>query len=123
MTDERQTHNLSQRLGDLFSVRGKVALVTGGSSGIGTMIAHGYLEAGARVYICSRKADACDAAAAELGRWGPCFSIPADVATSEGREKLVAELGRREKALHVLVNNAGAAWGAPLGGIPGGRLS
>jgi NAD(P)-dependent dehydrogenase (short-subunit alcohol dehydrogenase family) len=104
--------------GDLFSIRGKVALVTGGSSGIGTMIARGYVEAGARVYICSRKADQCQAVADELGRQGACSAIAADVATSEGRAALVDELGRREKALDVLVNNAGTAWGAPLGQYP-----
>jgi NAD(P)-dependent dehydrogenase (short-subunit alcohol dehydrogenase family) len=105
-------------VGDLFSIRGKVALVTGGSSGIGLMIAQGYVEAGARVYISSRKKDVCDAVAAELTKRGTCFSIAADVATSEGRQSLVEELGWREKALHVLVNNAGTAWGAPLGEYP-----
>jgi NAD(P)-dependent dehydrogenase (short-subunit alcohol dehydrogenase family) len=113
-------HDGSNDFRDLFSVRDKVVLVTGGSSGIGTMMARGYLESGARVYICSRNAEACNAAAAELGQWGHCVSIPADVATTEGREALVAELGRREKALHVLVNNAGTAWGAPLGQYPEG---
>lgn len=100
------------------SLSGKTALVTGGSSGIGLMIAQGYIEAGARVYISSRKKDVCDAVAAELAKQGQCFSIPADVATSEGRRVLVEELGRREKALHVLVNNAGANWGARLGEYP-----
>lgn len=100
------------------SLAGKVALVTGGSSGIGLMIAQGYVEAGARVYISSRKRDVCDAVAAELGTRGACFSIPADVATSTGRAALVAELGKREPALHVLVNNAGTNWGAKLGEYP-----
>jgi NAD(P)-dependent dehydrogenase (short-subunit alcohol dehydrogenase family) len=108
----------SMQIGDLFSVRGKVALVTGGSSGIGLMIAQGYVEAGARVYISSRKADVCDAVAAELSKWGTCIAIPADVATTEGRQGLVEAIGRHEKALHILVNNAGAAWGAPLGEYP-----
>ncbi len=103
---------------DLFSIRGKVALVTGGSSGIGLMIAQGYVEAGARVYISSRKKDVCDAVAAELSKRGACIAIPADLATSEGRQLLVGEMGRREKALDILVNNAGAAWGAPLGEYP-----
>ncbi|HEX3771985.1 MAG TPA: SDR family oxidoreductase [Polyangiaceae bacterium] len=120
MNEPRTSSGPSRSLGDLFSVRGKVALVTGGSSGIGTMIARGYLEAGARVYISSRKADACNAAVAELGPLGECIAIPADVATTEGREALVAELQRREKALHILVNNAGTAWGAPLGEYPEG---
>jgi NAD(P)-dependent dehydrogenase (short-subunit alcohol dehydrogenase family) len=112
-------------VGDLFSVRGKVALVTGGSSGIGLMIAQGYVEAGARVYISSRKKDVCDAVAAELsklgsgsGSGGSCVSIPADVATTEGRQLLVDAIGQREKGLDILVNNAGAAWGAPLGEYP-----
>ena len=105
-------------VGELFSVRGKVALVTGGSSGIGLMIAQAYVEAGARVYISSRKKDVCDAVAADLAKRGECVSVPADVATAAGRKGLVAELGAREKALHVLVNNAGAAWGAPLEEYP-----
>jgi NAD(P)-dependent dehydrogenase (short-subunit alcohol dehydrogenase family) len=103
---------------DLFSVRGKVALVTGGSSGIGLMIAQGYVEAGARVYISSRKKDVCDAVAAELSKHGDCIAIPADVATTEGRQHLVDAIGKREKGLDILVNNAGAAWGAPLGEYP-----
>jgi NAD(P)-dependent dehydrogenase (short-subunit alcohol dehydrogenase family) len=105
-------------LSDLFSVAGKVAVVTGGSSGIGLMIAQAYVEAGVRVYVSSRKKDVCDAVAAELGKRGECIAISADIATTEGRETLVAELKRREKALHVLVNNAGATWGAPLGDYP-----
>lgn len=108
----------SLQVPDLFSVRGKVALVTGGSSGIGLMIAQGYVEAGARVYISSRKKDVCDAVAAELSKRGTCVAIPADVAASEGRQHLVDEIGKKEKSLHVLVNNAGAAWGAPLGEYP-----
>src|SRR5579862_6479375 len=78
----------------LFSVKGKVALVTGGSSGIGLMIAQGYVESGARVYISSRKKDVCDAVAVELSKRGTCLSIPADLATTEGRQHLVDELGR-----------------------------
>jgi NAD(P)-dependent dehydrogenase (short-subunit alcohol dehydrogenase family) len=102
----------------LFSIRGKVALITGGSSGIGLMIAQGYVEAGARVYICSRKKDVCDGVAAELRALGDCTAIAADIATSEGRRELVDEITRREKAVDILVNNAGAAWGAPLGEYP-----
>jgi NAD(P)-dependent dehydrogenase (short-subunit alcohol dehydrogenase family) len=108
----------SLHVGDLFSVRGKVALVTGGSSGIGLMIAQGYVEAGARVYISSRKKDVCDGVAASLSKLGTCVSIPADVATTEGRTLLVDAIGAREKGLDILVNNAGAAWGAPLGEYP-----
>jgi NAD(P)-dependent dehydrogenase (short-subunit alcohol dehydrogenase family) len=105
-------------VGDLFTIHGKSALVTGGSSGIGLMIAQAYVEAGVRVYISSRKKDVCDAAAAELSKLGTCMSIPSDVATTEGRQFLVAELSRREQSLDILVNNAGAAWGAPLGEYP-----
>ena len=103
---------------DLFSIDGKVALVTGGSRGIGLMIAQGYVEAGARVYISSRKAEVCDAAAAELSRRGTCVSLPADVSTEAGARRLADALAAREPALHVLVNNAGANWGAPLAEYP-----
>jgi NAD(P)-dependent dehydrogenase (short-subunit alcohol dehydrogenase family) len=103
---------------DLFSIRGKVALVTGGSRGIGLMIARGFVEAGAKVYISSRKKEACDRAAEELSAIGACISVPADVSTTEGRKSLVGELSARESALHILVNNAGAAWGAALAEYP-----
>ena len=102
----------------LFSLSGKVALVTGGSRGIGRMIAEGYLQAGAKVYISSRKKEACDGTAEELSSVGTCVSLPADVSTSEGRAALVKELGTREQSLHILVNNAGANWGAPYGEFP-----
>ncbi|MCM5571752.1 SDR family oxidoreductase [Burkholderiaceae bacterium FT117] len=104
---------------ELFSLAGRVALVTGGSRGIGKMIATGFLAAGAkRVYISSRKAEACDATAAELSKLGECVSIPADVSTVEGAKALAAEIAKREPALDVLVNNAGAAWGAPFDEFP-----
>jgi NAD(P)-dependent dehydrogenase (short-subunit alcohol dehydrogenase family) len=103
---------------DLFSVAGKVVLVTGGSRGIGLMIARGFVEGGARVYISARKADACDAAAAELSKFGTCISLPADVAESSEVERLAQAIAAREPALHVLVNNAGANWGAPLAEYP-----
>ena len=102
----------------LFSLAGKVALVTGGSRGIGHMIAHGYLKAGAKVYISSRKKEVCDHAAAELSGAGPCVSLPADIATTEGRTSLVKALRERETQLHILVNNAGANWGAPYDKFP-----
>jgi len=103
---------------DLFSIRGKVAVVTGGSRGIGLMIARGFAEAGARVYVSARKAEACDAAAAELSKEGDCISIPADVGTADGAAYLASKIAEREKAVHVLVNNAGATWGAPLEEFP-----
>jgi NAD(P)-dependent dehydrogenase (short-subunit alcohol dehydrogenase family) len=103
---------------DLFTIRDKVALVTGGSRGIGFMIARGYVEAGARVYVSARKVEACDRAAAELARAGTCVSLPADVSTDAGCRGLAAALAAREPALHVLVNNAGANWGAPLAEYP-----
>ncbi len=102
----------------LFSVRGRRVLVTGGSRGIGYMIAQGFLSAGATVYITARKKLACEAAAKRLSEHGTCVAIPADVATAEGAEALVAAIGERESALHVLVNNAGATWGAPLEQYP-----
>lgn len=103
---------------DLFSVAGKVALITGGSRGIGAMIARGLLEHGARVYVSSRKAEACEATAAELSRYGTCVALPADCSTQAGCEALARALGEREERLHVLVNNAGANWGAPLAEYP-----
>jgi NAD(P)-dependent dehydrogenase (short-subunit alcohol dehydrogenase family) len=103
---------------DLFSIAGKVALVTGGSSGIGRMIAQGYLEAGARLYIASRKLEPLQSAAAELGAFGPCTAIAADLSSADGAHALAQELARREPQLHVLVNNAGANWAAPLEEYP-----
>ncbi len=99
---------------DLFSLEDKIALVTGGSRGIGFMIASGFVENGAKVYISARKAEPCAAAAAALSKVGTCISIPADVATNEGRKLLFDELSERESKLDVLVNNAGASWGAPF---------
>jgi NAD(P)-dependent dehydrogenase (short-subunit alcohol dehydrogenase family) len=102
----------------LFSIAGKTALITGGSRGIGYMIAEGFVRSGAKVYISARKKEACEKAAASLGAFGTCIAIPADVATAEGRAKLIAELQSREAKLDILVNNAGAAWGAPIAEFP-----
>ena len=99
---------------DLFSIKGKVAIVTGGSRGIGRMIARGFVEAGARVYISARKVQACEETAAELSAIGECIAVPADLGTLEGVEHLVKVVSEREPAVHVLVNNAGATWGAPV---------
>ena len=103
---------------ELFSLKGRSALITGGSRGIGRMIAEGFLRAGARVYISARKADACDATAAELSAIGPCVSLPADVSTQGGVQQLVASYQQHEQSLDILVNNAGAAWGAPYEEFP-----
>jgi NAD(P)-dependent dehydrogenase (short-subunit alcohol dehydrogenase family) len=105
-------------MNDLFTLQGRTALVTGGSRGIGRMIAAGFLAAGARVYISARKADACDRAATELSAIGPCVSLPADVSTTEGIQSLVAAYAKHESQLDILVNNAGAAWGAPYDEFP-----
>jgi NAD(P)-dependent dehydrogenase (short-subunit alcohol dehydrogenase family) len=104
--------------GELFSVNGKVAVVTGGSRGIGAMIASGLVRAGCRVYITARKADACDAKAAELSAFGECFSLPLNLADPAAAEDLVRQISERERRLHILVNNAGATWGAPLAEYP-----
>jgi NAD(P)-dependent dehydrogenase (short-subunit alcohol dehydrogenase family) len=103
---------------DLFSLEGRVALVTGGSRGIGRMIAEGFLMQGAKVYISSRKADKCDAAAKALSAGGDCISLPQDVSTTEGCEALASRLTALEPKLDILVNNAGAAWGAPFEDFP-----
>ena len=105
-------------MSDLFSLQGRTALVTGGSRGIGRMIAAGFLKAGAKVYISSRKAAACDATAAELSALGHCIALPADVSTVEGAQALAAAYLAREPALDILVNNAGAAWAAPFDEFP-----
>jgi 2-deoxy-D-gluconate 3-dehydrogenase len=104
---------------DLFSLAGRVALVTGGSRGIGRMIAEGFLMQGATVYISSRKADKCDEAAHELAKGGrTCISLPQDVSTVEGCRALAARLATHEPKLDILVNNAGAAWGASFDEFP-----
>lgn len=108
------TFNISE----LFSVAGKVAIVTGGSRGIGKMIAEGYVANGVRTYITARKAEACEATAKELSTQGECIAIPADLSTKEGRDSFVNEIKQREQKIDILVNNAGAAWGAPFEEYP-----
>ena len=105
-------------MSELFSIKGKIAVVTGGSRGIGMMIARGFVEAGARVYISARKADQVQEAVAELAKIGDCTGIPADLGTEAGCRYLADEIGKREDRLHILVNNAGANWGAPMEQYP-----
>jgi len=103
---------------NLFDLSGKTAVVTGGTRGIGLMMARGLLQAGASVTICSRKADACEAAAAELSGDGPVTAFAADLSTEAGCLQLAEQVGRAQSRLHILVNNAGATWGAPLEEFP-----
>lgn len=102
----------------LFSVAGKTALITGGTRGIGYMIAEGYLRSGARVYISSRKADACEQAAEQLAEFGEVHALPADVSDEGACRELVDAVAAREERLHILVNNAGATWGAAFDEFP-----
>ncbi len=107
---------MNLRIADLFNLDGKVAVVTGGSRGIGYMIANGLVANGVKVFITSRKAEACDAAALELGEL--CTSVPADLTTANGIETLRGAVAAEHDALHILVNNAGATWGAPIDEFP-----
>jgi NAD(P)-dependent dehydrogenase (short-subunit alcohol dehydrogenase family) len=104
----------------LFDVSGKTALVTGGSRGIGMMVARGLVEAGAKVIVSSRKEADVQAAATELGSLGECIAIPADVSTPEGAGALAQAASAHFPSLDILVNNAGAVWGAPLEEFPPG---
>ena len=106
---------------NLFSLEGRIALVTGGSRGIGKMIAGGFLAQGAaKVYITARKAAACEATAKELTSEydGECIALPIDISTMAGIDMLATEIGKREPKLDILVNNAGAAWGADFDEFP-----
>ncbi|NNE50397.1 MAG: glucose 1-dehydrogenase [Altererythrobacter sp.] len=105
-------------LNNLFDVAGKVAVVTGGSSGIGAMMAQGLLENGAKVYITARKADRLMAAAEELSKFGECSAIPGDMSSVEGIEAFVAEVSSHESKVDILINNAGANWAAPIADFP-----
>lgn len=111
---------MSFQLNDLFAVAGKTAIVTGGSRGIGKMIATGFVNNGVKTYITARKAEACEATASELTAQGPgqCIAIPADLSTREGRGAFVTAFKAQESSLDILVNNAGAAWGAPFEEYP-----
>src|SRR3954462_8697696 len=103
---------------NLFDINGKVAVVTGGSRGIGLMIARGLLQGGASVYISSRKADAGAAAEAGVSAYGRVVGVAADLARVDECRRLAAEVGEREDRLHVLVNNAGATWGQAFEEFP-----
>ena len=107
-------------MNNLFDIRGKVALVTGGSRGIGEMIAAGFLANGVKVYISSRKAEVCNATAARLMEQfgGECISLPANLAEVTGCQQLADELAARESQLDILINNAGVSWGAPIDDFP-----
>src|SRR6202166_2942476 len=104
---------------DLFSLKGRVALITGGSRGIGKMIAEGFIAQGAKVYISARKADACNQTAKDLSKdGGTCISIPMNVSTVPGAKGLAAAVMAQEPKVDILVNNAGAAWGAAFDEVP-----
>lgn len=102
----------------LFNVSGKVAVVSGGSSGIGAMMARGLLENGVKVYITARKAERLMAMAEELSEFGECIAIPSDMSSVDGIEALVADIGERESKIDILINNAGANWSAPIEDFP-----
>jgi NAD(P)-dependent dehydrogenase (short-subunit alcohol dehydrogenase family) len=103
---------------NLFSLSGKVAIVTGGSRGLGAMIAHGYVENGVKTYITARNKDELNTTAEELNMLGECIPVVADLSTISGIEALVNTISLHEKKLDILVNNAGAAWGAPFSEFP-----
>ncbi|MDA0688845.1 MAG: glucose 1-dehydrogenase [Proteobacteria bacterium] len=109
---------MSLKSQDLFNVAGKTAIVTGGSRGIGRMIAEAYVENGVKTYITARKEDACKQAAEELSSKGTCIAFPADLSTTEGRASFVDRIKSELDTLDILVNNAGAAWGAPFAEYP-----
>ncbi|PCH63956.1 MAG: 3-oxoacyl-ACP reductase [SAR86 cluster bacterium] len=109
---------MSFKIDQLFSVSGKVALVTGGSRGIGKMIAQGFVSNGVKTYISARKAQACEDTAAQLSQYGECIALPADLSNKQGRQSLIERLSELEDSIDILVNNAGAAWGAPFEEYP-----
>jgi NAD(P)-dependent dehydrogenase (short-subunit alcohol dehydrogenase family) len=105
-------------MNDLFSLKGRIALITGGTRGIGRMIAQGFLEQGAKVYISGRNAERAEAAAKELSAFGSCIPLAIDAAGADGSRKLAAAYLAKENSLDILVHNAGAAWGAPFKEFP-----
>lgn len=102
----------------LFDLDGKVAVVTGGSRGIGAMIARGFVENGVRTYITARKEQELRATEQELSALGQCIAIPADLSTMEGVKAFAAAVTAGDSGVHILVNNAGATWGAPVEEFP-----
>lgn len=109
---------MSLKIENLFSVAGKVALVTGGATGIGRMIASGLVQNGAKVYIASRKLQECEKTAGELSEFGECVPLQADLGNSDSLTALAAEIAGREPKLNILVNNAGAGWAQRLEDYP-----
>ena len=109
---------MNNSINDLFNITGKTAVVTGGSRGIGRMIADAFVSNGVKTYITARKAQACKATADELSVRGECIALPADLSTIGGRAAFVEEIKQREQSLDILVNNAGAAWGAAFDDYP-----
>lgn len=103
---------------NLFNISGKVAVVTGGSRGIGAMIAKGFVENGCKTYICSRTLEQASEMAETLSQYGECIALQADLSALDGIEKFVAEISAREEKIDILVNNAGAVWAAPIDDFP-----
>lgn len=103
---------------DMFDLSGRVAVITGGSRGIGRMIAEEFVRRGVRTYITSRKAQPCIQTAQELSELGECIALPYDLSTMDGIDAFVAEVANRETQLDILINNAGAAWTAPFDEFP-----
>ena len=108
----------SYAIDHLFSIEGKTALITGGSSGLGLMMAKGMLQNGVKLIIASRKQEKCDMALAELEQYGECSAIVADVTKSSNRERLVKAIGEKFGSLSILINNAGSNWGSRLEDYP-----
>jgi 2-deoxy-D-gluconate 3-dehydrogenase len=105
---------------NLFSISGKVAVVTGGSRGIGAMIARGFVENGVKTYITARREEELRATASELSALGECIAIPSDLSTLAGATAFAQAIAKAEKQVHILVNNAGATWGASIDEFPEG---
>ena len=106
------------QIDELFSIRGRTALVTGGSRGIGKMIAEGFVRSGVKVYISARKAGPCEKTARELSAYGTCVALPLDASGAEGARTMAESYLAHEGTLDILVNNAGAAWGADFDEFP-----